>query len=64
MSMNATYRALSSSLGKRLREVPALVQAVIDADAGDPKQPGVPPELRAMLDGLPPELRERLGQKF
>lgn len=60
--MNARYRALSPSLARRLREAPALVRAVIDADAGDPQQPGVPPELRAMLNGLPPELRERLGQ--
>jgi len=60
--MTASYRALSSSLAKRLREAPALVRAVIDADAGDPQQPGVPPELRAMFNGLPPELRERLGE--
>jgi hypothetical protein len=62
MSMNAKFRALSSRLADRLRENPALVRAVIDADAGDPRHPGLPPQLRALLAGLPPELRDRVAE--
>jgi hypothetical protein len=62
MSMNAHYRALSARLALRLRDDPALVRAAIDADAGDPELPGVPPALRSLMESLPDEVRGRLDE--
>ncbi len=61
MSMNAKYRAISARLARGLQETPGLVRAILDADAGDPGQPGLPPRLRALVGSLPLEVRERLA---